>query len=150
MTERVQTLLKRIERMHKNGCKTILKGITCRPCVGTTMEGSSGYYDSNSRRVVICCDHIKNEEDLNDTVVHELIHAYDRCRSFGDFSNLYNRACSEVRASSIGQCDKVTFAYRKRACVRQEAINSMRKHTATPAEFVEAVFEQCYADKTPF
>ena len=33
---------------------------------------------------------------MNDTLTHELIHAYDHCRAHLDWNNLQHLACTEV------------------------------------------------------
>ena len=34
---------------------------------------------------------------MNDTLTHELIHAYDYCRAHLDWNNLKHLACTEVK-----------------------------------------------------
>jgi hypothetical protein len=39
------------------------------------------------------------------TLTHELVHAYDHCRAYVDWSNCVHHACSEVRAANLsGDC----------------------------------------------
>lgn len=39
------------------------------------------------------------------TLTHELVHAYDHCRAFVDWSNCVHHACSEIRAAHLsGDC----------------------------------------------
>jgi hypothetical protein len=62
-----------------------------------------GYYDGSFKRVVICCDHIKNKQELEDTLVHELTHAFDSLRK-GRFKSICHLiACGEIRASALGR-----------------------------------------------
>lgn len=45
------------------------------------------------------------KETFENTLVHELIHAYDFCRAKIDFDNCAQHACTEVRAASLsGEC----------------------------------------------
>jgi hypothetical protein len=39
------------------------------------------------------------------TLTHELVHAYDHCRAYVDWSNCVHHACSEIRAANLsGDC----------------------------------------------
>jgi inner membrane protease ATP23 len=39
------------------------------------------------------------------TLTHELVHAYDHCRAYVDWTNCVHHACSEVRAANLsGDC----------------------------------------------
>ena len=38
---------------------------------------------------------------MNDTLTHELIHAYDHCRAHLDWNNLQHLACTEVSNTVI-------------------------------------------------
>lgn len=69
------------------------------------IKGTTFYYKYGThffKRVVICCDHIRTRKDLEDTVVHELTHAFDSLRK-GTFKSVCHLiACGEIRASAIG------------------------------------------------
>lgn len=65
------------------------------------------------------------------TLVHELVHAFDQCRAKVTWENLLHHACTEVRASALsGECDLVEEVNRGimrkvggqgEACVRRRA-----------------------------
>ncbi|KAI9024580.1 hypothetical protein DFJ74DRAFT_665558 [Hyaloraphidium curvatum] len=57
-------------------------GIVCTPCRGTTSEGARGYYDPNARRIILCCDELRMRSELRETLVHELVHAWDQGRDY--------------------------------------------------------------------
>lgn len=60
-------------------------------------------YTFVSYRVVLCCDHIRSKKDLEDTLVHELTHAFDSLRK-GKFKSICHLiACGEIRASALGK-----------------------------------------------
>lgn len=57
-------------------------------------------------QVVLCQNHIQDQEWMDRVVTHELIHAFDHCRNKLDWSNGEHHACSEVRAASLsGDCN---------------------------------------------
>lgn len=47
-------------------------------------------------QVVLCQNHIQDQEWMDRTVAHELIHAFDHCRAKMDWNNCEHHACSEV------------------------------------------------------
>jgi len=83
--ERARTLLGSI---FDSGC-TALKGskedpapcARCRSCPSEGMwQHMRGYYNPQKRRVTLCADKRLDEKEVEDTLVHELVHAHDRCR----------------------------------------------------------------------
>lgn len=68
---------------------------------------------------------------VEQTLVHELVHAFDQCRAKVAWENLLHHACTEVRASTLsGECDLVEeidrgvmrkLAGQGEACVRRRA-----------------------------
>jgi inner membrane protease ATP23 len=59
---------------------------------------------------VLCCDHIRSRDDLEDTLVHELTHAFDSLRK-GKFKSICHLiACGEIRASALGNKNIVLIA----------------------------------------
>eukprot|EP00123_Amoebidium_parasiticum_P000021 comp100454_c0_seq1/m.48729 comp100454_c0_seq1/g.48729 ORF comp100454_c0_seq1/g.48729 comp100454_c0_seq1/m.48729 type:complete len:163 (-) comp100454_c0_seq1:43-531(-) len=145
-SERAQTLVKNIKGLR---CRALQRGVTCRPCSRSPQrKDTKGYYDADNRRAVLCCENIVSQKDLEDTLVHELVHAYDNCRKyqFGRVPSL--RACSEIRAAHLGQCYDSNGFFR-RYCVKKEAMKSLGGHEEAK-RIVELVFEHCYRDRAPF
>ena len=49
---------------------------------------------------MVCSNHMTIQDEVNQVVIHELIHAYDDCRAANlDWSNCAHHACSEVGIS---------------------------------------------------
>ncbi|KAK9761945.1 Mitochondrial inner membrane protease ATP23 [Basidiobolus ranarum] len=164
--------------IRKRSQKTLVKGITCRSCVDTVQSGRFGYYDPQNKRylhlkivgnvslfnkeevrselnplinrIVICCEAIHSQKDLEETVIHELVHAYDAGRKGNFTTPCHNVACSEIRASALGQCANVWPLFRKRECTRREAINSTLSHCKNAEQVVNEVFDKCFKDTSPF
>ena len=64
-------------------------------------------------QLVLCENNVYSQGHMNDTLTHELVHAYDHCRAKVDWDKLEHLACSEVRAANLsGECFfwKETFA----------------------------------------
>lgn len=48
---------------------------------------------------MVCSNHMTMQDDVNQVVIHELIHAFDDCRAANlDWANCAHHACSEVRS----------------------------------------------------
>ncbi|KAK3183700.1 hypothetical protein Dsin_030986 [Dipteronia sinensis] len=79
---------------------------------------------------------MKNQDDVNQVVIHELIHAYDDCRAANlNWKNCAHHACSED-------------------CVRRRVMKSVIANPFGPEavakEAMEAVWDVCYNDTKPF
>ncbi|KAK1290432.1 hypothetical protein QJS10_CPB18g00584 [Acorus calamus] len=103
----IQKCLKRpmvkflMENMEKAGCgvgRNFFKAVEC------DKEISGGY--SPGEGILVCSNHMRLQDDVNQVVIHELIHAYDDCRAANlDWSDCAHHACSEIRAGHLsGDC----------------------------------------------
>ncbi|KAJ2958774.1 hypothetical protein NQZ79_g5661 [Umbelopsis isabellina] len=145
---KAQLLLQSIFKLNK---RSLIKGVTCRSCVGTDQQDKCGYYDGQYKRIVLCCENIRSRQDVEQTVIHELVHAFDASRKGAFDSICHLVACGEVRASAIGQCNKVQPEAKKKECIFRDAINSTREHCGVQASrIVEQVYENCVRDEAPF
>ncbi|MCJ1480709.1 Mitochondrial inner membrane protease atp23 [Schaereria dolodes] len=135
--------------------------VRCRRC-GTRQSGG---FDPNYG-IQICANEMRNRGHLEDTMAHEMVHAYDHLRFKLDWrDNLRHAACAEIRASSLsGECRwtrefftraqwKVTQQHQE--CVRRRAILSVAgrpscKDDVQAAKVVNEVWDSCFADTRPF
>ena len=132
-----------------------------------------GAFDSFNNQIVLCknqlnsFDSISNKTvSLQQTLSHELIHAYDHCRAHVDFyNNPSHLMCSEIRAASLsGQCmisqnflpsALSGFKSYHQTCVRDTALASFQalypswKKEKSQA-LLEKCFLSCYNDYLPF
>ena len=85
-----------------------------RPCEGAISGGFNIEQDDNKSKstskyipnIVICDNKSLEAETFTNTLIHELVHAYDVCRvkSF-KVDNCKYHACTEIRASALsGEC----------------------------------------------
>eukprot|EP01134_Creolimax_fragrantissima_P003287 CFRG3287T1 len=156
-SDRIQLLIRAIKA---RGCNSLKRGVTCRPCARPGdhyylgHKNTSGYYDAKFSRVVICCDQISDAKNLEDTLVHELVHAFDNCRNPGFAKTLELQACSEIRASHLGQCRDKVQSIQRRECIKEDATLSLMSANALTYEVARAIviqsFESCYNDQSPF
>jgi len=98
---------------------------------------------------------------FDNTVVHELVHAYDQCKQKIDWKNCLHHACTEIRASSLsGECDFRQEVNRGRYqvsrggldCVQRRAELSVsgNPHCKDVAkDAVLATYDYCSRDRAP-
>eukprot|EP01135_Chromosphaera_perkinsii_P005479 Nk52_evm28s352 gene=Nk52_evmTU28s352 len=150
---RVVVLLDAIRVLEKKYGMQCLSGIYCVQCKGTNAEYRKAYYDPQRRRVLICCDNRSSSNDLRKTMIHELVHVYDHCRYYGRMKDSFFTACSEVRASYLGECSDL-MKWKRKQCAVKQAIASVASSTGRSrvdaAELVNKVAEKCLKDKSPF
>lgn len=65
--------------------------VRCRRC--TTNQG--GGIDPNYG-ILICANEVRSKKQLEDTMAHEMIHAYDHVRFKMESLNMKHQACTEV------------------------------------------------------
>jgi len=65
--------------------------IRCLPCGAF----QSGGFDANYG-ILLCQNRLIDRSHMEDTLAHELVHAYDHLRFDVDWNNLRHHACSEV------------------------------------------------------
>ncbi|KAK3086099.1 hypothetical protein FSP39_013570 [Pinctada imbricata] len=117
-----------------------------------------GGFDSNTNQVVICQNNAVTQAMQCRTLLHELIHAFDKCRAHVDFSNIHHLACTEIRAAAFTKCSlmsKLVNGYTNHEeCTRavaEKAICTVRNVTEEEArQAVSEVFTRCYNDTEPF
>lgn len=84
--------------------------VLCRRCparltAGLQVERQSGGFEP-AHGILVCANEVRNRGHLEDTLAHEMVHAYDQLRFEVDFRgerDLRQAACTEV-----GQCSIVT------------------------------------------
>ncbi|QKX58999.1 uncharacterized protein TRUGW13939_06128 [Talaromyces rugulosus] len=134
--------------------------IYCRRC--TKRQG--GGFDPQ-HGIMVCANEMRDQSHLEDTMAHEMVHAYDHLRFKMNWDNLRHAACSEIRASSLsGECRwareffsrgqwKLTQQHQE--CVRRRATLSLMarpncKDEEHATKVVNEVWESCFRDTRPF
>lgn len=115
--------------------------------------------------ILLCQNRIYSKWHLEDTLTHEMVHAYDHCKFNVDWNNLKHHACSEIRASNLsGECRMMNQIVKNKImklskgqqdCVRRRAVLSVRanpncKSDEMAVKVVNEVFDSCYNDTRPF
>jgi mitochondrial inner membrane protease ATP23 len=148
------------DNIRKLGGNLDRSNILCQPC--DTMR-AGGF--SPDHGILLCSNYMMSKGHAEDTLAHEMVHAWDHLRFKVDWSNIRHHACSEIRASSLsGECrwTRETFTRgiwdytaHHQECVRRRAALSVRAHPDCKDEehakkVVNEVFDSCFADTRPF
>ena len=150
-----------LDELRKVGCDMNTDDIICQPC-----NNQKGGFQP-SAGITLCSNVVVKTGEVEKTLMHELIHAFDHCRFKVDWSNKKHHACSEIRAASLsGECGWwreykagntgiTDIAKHHQSCVRRRATRSMSAspHVKDAAEakfLVDTVFDSCFQDTRPF
>lgn len=134
--------------------------VRCKRC--TTKQ--SGGFDADYG-ILMCANKLRNRGHMEDTLAHEMVHAYDHLRFQLDPYDLRHAACMEIRASTLsGECRWVREAFTRgqwnltqqlQECVRRRAALSVAarptcKDDVQAARVVNEVWDSCFNDTRPF
>ncbi|KAL9001532.1 MAG: hypothetical protein Q9169_000107 [Polycauliona sp. 2 TL-2023] len=149
------------ENINKLGGDLHSGNIRCRRC-GPRQGG--GFEPSYG--IMLCANELRDQDHVEDTMAHEMIHAYDHLRFQVQWrDNLRHTACSEIRASALsGECRWVREFFTKgqykitqqfQECVRRRATISVAarpwcKDDVQAAKSVNEVWDSCFSDTRPF
>ncbi|KAF1858566.1 hypothetical protein Lal_00014321 [Lupinus albus] len=106
------------EQLEKAGCgvaDNFIKAVNCEQrLAGGYMrgEGSTGslinlkHVLDSPYLIVVCSNNIEMQDEVDQVLIHELIHAFDDCRAANlEWTNCAHHACSEIRAGHLsGDC----------------------------------------------
>ncbi|QPH01901.1 Mitochondrial inner membrane protease atp23 [Epichloe festucae Fl1] len=146
--------------------------IVCRRCPSRlgedgTVNRQAGGFDPK-HGILICANEMRDRKHMEDTVAHEMVHAWDHLRWKMDWTgdkDLKHAACTEIRASMLsGECRWTREAFTRgqwsvtqqfQNCVRRRAIQSVMarprcKDDVQATKVVNEVWDSCFADTRPF
>lgn len=136
------------------------KNVRCKRC--TTRQ--SGGFDPEYG-ILVCANKLRNRGHLEDTLAHEMLHAYDHLRFKMDPLDLRHAACMEIRASTLsGECrwsrefftrNQWKLTQQMQECVRRRAALSVAarpscRDDVQAVRVVNEVWESCWGDHRPF
>ena len=135
----------------------------CTQCASNGPEGTArGFFASPPEQIVMCANRLHDESEIEETLVHELVHAVDYCTRGIDLAVCEDLACSEVRAAREAECSESTYLrafpipdvarnYLHKRCTRLHATSATRAMFPARAEScIEAAFDRCFNDHVPF
>lgn len=110
--------------------------------------------------ILIDATRLQTTDQIERSVKHELIHAFDDARGLLDSQDCYHQACSEIRAARLsGDCgpnsDRTSLdVFSSGAkCVERRATLAVENNPICrgfSARAVEKLFNNCYSDVAPF
>ncbi|KAK4552330.1 Mitochondrial inner membrane protease atp23 [Recurvomyces mirabilis] len=135
--------------------------VRCKTC---PTKQSGGF--SPDHGILLCANHLRTRSTLEDTLAHEMIHAYDHLRFKLDPYDLRHAACMEIRASTLsGECrwtreffgrGQWGLTMQLQECVRRRAVLSVMGRPACEGDrgkaerVVDEVWRSCFGDTRPF
>ncbi|KAF7819489.1 mitochondrial inner membrane protease atp23-like [Senna tora] len=150
------------ERLEKAGCPVGHNFIRAVNCEESVTGPAGGYIPGQG--IVVCANNTSTQDEVNQTLIHELIHAYDDCRAANlNWANCAHHACSEIRAGHLsGDCHYKRELLRghmkirghEQECIRRRVMASMAMNPNCSKEAakdaMEVVWDTCYNDTEPF
>lgn len=152
IVQKLRSSLKIKKILEENSSSSTLK-ILCRPCSNIGPEGGARavLIDSVPLEVVLCTNRL-NTKDIEEVLVHELIHVYDYTNRRCDLSTCEGLAFTEVRAAREAECNQFfPFQWLKKQCVRNNSTRSTANlFPNDAAKCVDTVLEKAMLDHAPF
>lgn len=147
------------EKMEKAGCVVSDNFIKAGHCD----KKIAGYYAFNEG-IIVCNNHVKMQDEVNQVVINKLINLYDVCRSSNlDWSNCAHHACTAIRANHLsGDCHykrellrgNMKIRGHEQDCVKRRVMKSLANNPycseAAAKDAMDAVWDICYNDTQPF
>ena len=154
------------EALQKLGVPEDASVVQCAHCPeGVAVAGG---YIPDQKKVVLCQQWVANATgEVENTIIHEMVHAYDDRRAHFDWNDLTQHAYSEIRAANLsgdcnfnrelnrGNVNPANVSGAGARCVRRRAQISVAMHPgcpdeATAAKAVERAWSTCFFDRAPF
>lgn len=144
-----------------DGSASITPGnVHCRRCTAAQTGGFDPEYG-----ILVCANELQIRSHLEDTLAHEMVHAYDHLRFKLDPLDLRHAACMEIRASTLsGECRWGREFFKRgqwgltqqlQECVRRRAALSVAQRPGCrddvqAVRVVNEVWDSCFNDTRPF
>jgi inner membrane protease ATP23 len=80
-----------LKHLRMSACAFTTDSIQCHDCPTDLWGGFSPEWG-----ILLCQNRFPSKKYMEDTLAHELIHAFDHCQFNVDWSKLRHHACSEV------------------------------------------------------
>lgn len=152
-----------MESLEKAGCsvgRNFFKAVTC----GSNVAAMGGFQENEG--IIVCSDTVVLQDEVDQILIHELIHSYDQCRAANlNWKNCFHHTCSEIRAGNLsGDCHFKRELLRgyfeigghHQDCIRRRVKMSIAMNPGCPKGALEKervmdrVWDTCYKDTKPF
>ncbi|CAM9272364.1 unnamed protein product, partial [Scytosiphon promiscuus] len=135
--------------------------LDCQVCPTTGMKrrsvgpaaGARAYLEAPPPGIVLCANRLGSRQEVEEAVVHELVHAYDYL--VAGLALVDCQSLAEVRAARAAECSETSrsfvCSYFKKGCVRSTAARSTEGLFPGKGKgCVDAVFDAAYQDQGPY
>jgi len=126
--------------------------VQCTVCGSDGAEGAARAFvkGPNPVAVVLCANRLHSQSEVEEVLVHELMHVYDVRIKEMDLRNCQQLAYSEVRAAREAECHGSSRFF-KSICVKDRAtVATKNMFPSQGKDCVRAVFESAMKDDSPF
>lgn len=133
-----------------------LAKLECRICPETgPASGARAFLEAPPPSIVLCANRLATRREVEEAMVHELVHAFDYLVSGRNLLDCQALAYSEVRAAHAAECSELsrsfTCSFFEKGCVRSMATRSTENlFPGRGAGCVNAVFDSAYNDRAPY
>jgi hypothetical protein len=127
--------------------------IICKKCGNSGPEGGARAFvrGPDPLSIVLCSNRLFSREDIEQVLVHELIHVFDVHIRKWDLTNCYTLAKSEIRAAREAECASSSMSFTKRYCSKEKArVATKNMFPDEGLHCVAAVFDEAIDDYAPF
>lgn len=128
--------------------------VKCRPCSRTGTEGKArAFITAHPSEIVLCSNRLPDRKNIEEALLHELVHAYDYSLARYDFYSCDGLASTEVRAAREAECSSrmLVFDWLRSRCIRSCASRATSHIYGEEAhECVKRVYDKAVLDKKPF
>jgi hypothetical protein len=150
-THSSDSLLKNKEEDQRLSSRKEWLSIICRECSDTGPEGNARAFITGPSPIsVVICTNRSGVAEMEEILVHELIHVYDVRKLQLDLRSCENLAYSEVRAAKQAECYGGWFTSSQ--CVSQKAFTATQNLFPVQAsrQCVQNVLQAALRDDRPF
>ena len=128
--------------------------IECKPCGNSSRaEAGARAYVMGPKplSIVLCSNRTSSQQEIEEVLVHELIHIYDVHSRRMDLRDCRQLAYSEVRSAREAECHGCLNNFFTGICARDKATVATRNMFADEARScVAQVFDDAFKDMAPF
>lgn len=151
------------EELEKAGCPVGRRFFRAKDCTKSDKAAAGGFMETEG--IILCSNAIRFQNEADEIITHELIHAYDQCRAANmNWRNCAHQACSEIRAGNLsGDCQYrreilrgfFNICKQHQLCIRRRSIKSLSINPGCKSrDHIESTLDQvwdtCYKDTKPF
>jgi hypothetical protein len=149
-------LLRGDEEENKQESRTFLTtiAIECQSCGSDTRAeaGARAYVKGpEPLSIVLCSNRLSSQREIDEVLLHELMHIYDIKERKMDLTQCNQLAYSEVRAAREAECGNSLTAFTAKICAKDKATVATKNMFPDMArKCVCDVFEEAMNDYSPF